>query len=152
MRGTGTIRRRLSPSSVRTCRGAGWWVTAGITDYAGRRLMRCGDESTPRARGTSAVAATSFAAHVLATGRARATRTLVVRRPRPGRFTLGQLDGRLLASEPQSHVAVIAPTRSGKTTRYVIPWLLEHDGPAVVTSTKTDVVPQRANTASGTAR
>lgn len=72
--------------------------------------------------------------------RPRDLRSLAVRRPQHGRFTLGRLDGRLLASDPQSHVAVIAPTRSGKTTRYVIPWLLEHDGPAVVTSTKTDVL------------
>jgi type IV secretory pathway TraG/TraD family ATPase VirD4 len=46
----------------------------------------------------------------------------------------------MLASDHEAHVAVIAPTRSGKTTRYVIPWLLEHDGPAIVTSTKTDVL------------
>jgi len=59
---------------------------------------------------------------------------------RPGRFTLGRLDGRLIVSQPESHVALIAPTRSGKTTRHVIPWLLEHDGPAIATSTKLDVV------------
>src|SRR2546427_107547 len=65
---------------------------------------------------------------------------LVARRRQPGRFTLGTLDGRLLLSDPEAHVAVIAPTRAGKTTRCVIPWLLEHDGPAIVTSTKTDVL------------
>ena len=58
----------------------------------------------------------------------------------PGRFTLGRLDGRLVLSDRDSHVALIAPTRSGKTTRFVIPWLLEHDGPAIVTSTKLDIV------------
>jgi type IV secretion system protein VirD4 len=72
--------------------------------------------------------------------RSRDLPELVVRRAQPGRFTLGRLDGRLLASEPESHVALIAPTRSGKTSRYVIPWLLEHDGPAIVTSTKSDVL------------
>lgn len=56
------------------------------------------------------------------------------------RFTLGRLDGRILASDGEAHVAVVAPTRSGKTTRCVIPWLLEHSGPAIVTSTKADVV------------
>lgn len=35
---------------------------------------------------------------------------------------------------------MIAPTRAGKTTRCVIPWLLEHDGPAIVTSTNRDVI------------
>ncbi len=65
---------------------------------------------------------------------------LIVPRPQPGRFTLGRVDRRLLASHPEAHVAVIAPTRSGKTTRCVIPWLLEHHGPAIVTSTKTDIL------------
>jgi type IV secretory pathway TraG/TraD family ATPase VirD4 len=63
-----------------------------------------------------------------------------VSKPERGRFTLGRLDGHLLAADDEAHAAVIAPTRSGKTTRYVIPWLLEHDGPAIVTSTKTDVL------------
>ena len=53
--------------------------------------------------------------------------------------TAGRLDRRLLAADSEAHAAVIAPTRSGKTTRCIIPWLLEHDGPAVVTSTKRDV-------------
>ena len=57
-----------------------------------------------------------------------------------GRFSLGSLDHRQLWSDPESHVTLVAPTRSGKTSRYVIPWLLEHDGPAIVTSTKTDVL------------
>lgn len=72
--------------------------------------------------------------------RARDVDHLVVPGPQPGRFTLGRLDGRLLASDSEAHIAVIAPTRSGKTTCCVIPWLLEHDGPAIVTSTKTDVL------------
>lgn len=55
-------------------------------------------------------------------------------------FTIGRLDGRTVATEEQAHVVVIAPTRAGKTTRCVIPWLLEHDGPAIVTSTKRDVL------------
>ena len=55
-------------------------------------------------------------------------------------FSVGRLDGRPLWTEEQAHIAVIAPTRAGKTTRCVIPWLLEHDGPAIVTSTKRDVL------------
>lgn len=70
--------------------------------------------------------------------------SLIVRRREPERFTLGTLDGRLLAADPEAHVAVVAPTRSGKTTRCVIPWLLEHRGPAIVTSTKTDVLASTA--------
>lgn len=55
-------------------------------------------------------------------------------------FSVGRLDGRDLWTEEEAHVAVVAPTRAGKTTRCVIPWLLEHDGPAIVTSTKRDVL------------
>jgi type IV secretion system protein VirD4 len=55
-------------------------------------------------------------------------------------FSVGRIDGRRLRADEQSHVAVIAPTRAGKTTRLVIPWVLEHDGPLVVTSTKRDVL------------
>ena len=36
-------------------------------------------------------------------------------------------------------VMLIAPTRSGKTARYVVPDVLEHEGPQLVTSVKTDV-------------
>jgi len=64
---------------------------------------------------------------------------------RPDRFTLGRLDGRMVLSDPESHVALVAPTRSGKTTRFVIPWLLEHEGAAIVTSTKLDVVEAAAD-------
>ena len=58
---------------------------------------------------------------------------------RDGRFTIGRVDGRQVYADPEAHVAIVAPTRSGKTTRYIIPWLLEHGGPAIVTSTKRDV-------------
>jgi type IV secretion system protein VirD4 len=61
------------------------------------------------------------------------------RRSRGG-FTVGTIDGRRLRTDAEAHIAVIAPTRSGKTTRCVIPWLLEHAGPAIVTSTKRDVL------------
>lgn len=64
---------------------------------------------------------------------------------RRDRFTLGRLDGRFVLSDAESHVALVAPTRSGKTTRFVIPWLLEHEGPAIVTSTKLDVVDAAAD-------
>lgn len=55
-------------------------------------------------------------------------------------FSVGRLDGRRLWTDEEAHIAVIAPTRAGKTTRCVIPWLLEHEGPAIVTSTKRDVL------------
>lgn len=40
----------------------------------------------------------------------------------------------------QHHVLVVGPPRSGKTTRLVAPALRRHPGPAVVTSTKSDVI------------
>lgn len=55
-------------------------------------------------------------------------------------FSLGRVDGRPVYADEEAHVVVIAPTRAGKTTRCVIPWLLEHDGPAIVTSTNRDVI------------
>lgn len=55
-------------------------------------------------------------------------------------FAVGRIDGRPLYADEEAHVAVIAPTRAGKTTRCVVPWLLEHNGPTVVTSTKRDVL------------
>lgn len=58
----------------------------------------------------------------------------------PGGFLVGRLDRHEIRTHEEAHVALIAPTRAGKTTRYVIPWLLEHDGPAIVTSTKRDIL------------
>ena len=72
--------------------------------------------------------------------RPRDLHDLTSRRRTRGGFSLGTLDRRKLRSDPEGHVALIAPPRAGKTTRFVIPWLLEHDGPAIVTSTKRDVL------------
>jgi len=35
---------------------------------------------------------------------------------------------------------VVAPPRAGKTSGLVVPWVLDHDGPAVVLSSKRDVL------------
>ena len=61
---------------------------------------------------------------------------------RVGRIGLGQTDpgGQLLAAEPKHSVCVLGPAGSGKTVSVVIPTLLDWDGPAVVTSVKTDVL------------
>lgn len=55
-------------------------------------------------------------------------------------WSLGELRGRPLRSGAESHLMAVAPTRSGKTTRVVVPALLEHRGPAIVLLNKTDVV------------
>src|SRR4051794_32267792 len=63
------------------------------------------------------------------------------RRPEPGdSWPLGYLRRAELRSAPELHLAVVAPTRAGKSTRIVIPAAREHAGPAVILSNKTDVV------------
>ena len=85
---------------------------------------------------------------------------LVVQRPVPsGRFVLGRVHGQLVATEDRraaeadghasaargfrqgdrGSVAVIGPSRSGKTVN-VIAGLLDWDGPAVVVSVKRDLI------------
>ena len=66
-------------------------------------------------------------------------RRLWVPGPEPGRpylGVIGRAPARTLAAEPEIHPMLIAPQRSGKTTGFIIPWLLDHDGPALVLSTK----------------
>jgi type IV secretory pathway TraG/TraD family ATPase VirD4 len=70
----------------------------------------------------------------------RDLRELVVRKRSGARFTIGRLGRCTLAAGPESHVLVVAPPGAGKTMRLVVPWLLEHDGPAIVTSSKNDIV------------
>ncbi len=69
-------------------------------------------------------------------------RRLWIRAPQSGRPYLGITGdhrGRMLAAEPEVQPMVIAPPRAGKSSGYVVPWLLDHDGPAMVLSTKRDV-------------
>ena len=64
-------------------------------------------------------------------------------RGRPGRdgiFLLGQHGRRPLVTQPETSVLVIGPTRSGKTAGLVIPNLLDWEGPAIATSTKSELV------------
>jgi type IV secretion system protein VirD4 len=71
----------------------------------------------------------------------RDVRTLVVRRPEPGRLTLGHgPGGRLLAAEPGHSLLVLGPTQSGKTSGLAIPAILEWPGPVVATSVKNDLL------------
>jgi type IV secretion system protein VirD4 len=64
-------------------------------------------------------------------------------RGRPGHrgvFLLGRHGRRMLVTQAETSVLVIGPTRSGKTAGLVIPNLLEWDGPAIATSTKSELV------------
>src|SRR5690606_4854192 len=70
----------------------------------------------------------------------RDLKPLLVRRPQPGRLTLGTVGRRLVATEAQHSVAVIGPAGTGKTTGFAIPALLEWDGPVIATSVKGDLL------------
>ena len=62
--------------------------------------------------------------------------------PAPGRPFLGwtgRAPARMLACEPEVQTLLVSPPRVGKSTGFVIPWLLDHDGPALVLSVKRDV-------------
>lgn len=70
----------------------------------------------------------------------RHLRRLVVRRPLPGRVTIGWSGRRLLACEPQASLAVIGPSGCGKTAGFAIPALLEWEGPIIAMSVKADLI------------
>ena len=56
-----------------------------------------------------------------------------------GRLLVGSFDGADVCVPARTSVMAIAPTRTGKTSRLVVPNLLRWDGPALVTSVKRDV-------------
>ena len=53
---------------------------------------------------------------------------------------LGDANGRPAFTARESHLLVLGPPRSGKTTSVIVPNLTLHRGPAVVTSTKNDIL------------
>lgn len=61
------------------------------------------------------------------------------RRAEPRRQRLGFLGKDLIQTDICASVMVVAPTDSGKTAGNVVPDILDHVGPAVITSVKTDV-------------
>ena len=65
---------------------------------------------------------------------------LRVRRPEPGRITLGHHRRALIAAEERVSVMVVGPTQSGKTTGLVVPAMREWHGPVLATSIKADVL------------
>ncbi|HEY8687010.1 MAG TPA: type IV secretory system conjugative DNA transfer family protein, partial [Chloroflexota bacterium] len=67
-------------------------------------------------------------------------RALRRRKGRTGVFLVGVRRRRMLTTQPETSVLVIGPTRSGKTSGLVIPNLLEWAGPAIATSTKSELV------------
>jgi type IV secretion system protein VirD4 len=128
---------------------AGWLTAlalrwrAGVKGIGPVRLRRLGVKGTAR----------------YATARDLAP--LVVKGPMPGRFILGRVGGHLVATEDRrlapaasrraqrrqgdrGAVALIGPSRSGKTTA-AIAGILEWTGPAVLASVKTDLLAATVN-------
>jgi type IV secretion system protein VirD4 len=60
--------------------------------------------------------------------------------PQPGRVTLGEYRGRLLAAEARASVLGVGPSQSGKSTGLIVPAILQWLGPVLSTSVKADVV------------
>jgi type IV secretory pathway TraG/TraD family ATPase VirD4 len=69
-------------------------------------------------------------------------RSLLVDGPGPDRIVIGRYGrpSRLLAVEGNVQTLVVAAPRTGKTSGVIIPALLEHQGPCVNTSVRTDVL------------
>lgn len=67
-------------------------------------------------------------------------RTLRATGAEANRLVLGRRGRRLVATEDNHSVVVFGPTGSGKTSALVVPALLEHAGPAVALSVKTDLL------------
>ena len=63
-----------------------------------------------------------------------------LRDERPDSWSTLRLDGRWIRTAPETHVLLVAPTGSGKTTGPVTTWILEHRGPVLVTSPKRDIL------------
>jgi len=72
--------------------------------------------------------------------RARDLRGLLIRRPEPGRITLGRRRGGVVAIERRHSLLVIGPPQTGKTAGLAIPAILEWPGPVLVTSSKSDIL------------
>jgi type IV secretion system protein VirD4 len=72
--------------------------------------------------------------------RPRDLSALACRRDR-ARLRLGTIGRRrvLLAAQEELNLLLVAPTRAGKTSRFVVPWTLEAPGPCISLSVKRDV-------------
>ena len=61
--------------------------------------------------------------------------------PRKGRVTLGRFESSLIAAGDRASTVVMGPTQlAGKSSRVVIPAILEWDGPVLTTSIKRDTI------------
>lgn len=126
-------------------------LAASVVVAVGIRLWRGSEVGTAKRRPLGVDARAQFA-------RRRDLATIAVRRSSPGRFILGSASGTLVASECRTDrtglgrirrphpragdrgaIALIGPSRSGKTTA-VVSGILEWQGPAVLSSVKDDLL------------
>jgi type IV secretion system protein VirD4 len=114
----------------------GWLVAESVSQWRTGSPL----EKGPRTLGGRAVARGWVRQRTWAIP--RDLRRLWVSEPISGRPYLGSTGTRprrMLAAEPEVQPMVIAPPRAGKSSGFVVPWLLDHDGPALVLSTKRDI-------------
>jgi len=119
--------------------GAGWRLV-GRRRPDRRRRPRGGLPTRPRQRWRLSSRRVSASDPGATWASARDIAGLVVKEPAPGRLVLGRLGRRLVAAEPRQSVLVVGPTQTMKTSGLAIPALLEWQGPALVTSVKTDIL------------
>ena len=115
-----------------------FWATFGLMSSAGCgccigiwRLLIRGRDGRPSGRRVVR------GAHWARRGELRALR---LRKGQKGVFLVGTRGRTMLTTQPETSVLVIGPTRSGKTSGLVIPNLLNWEGPAIATSTKSELV------------
>lgn len=105
---------------------ASWWAIARW-----RHAHRTGTAAPARGRPRSWVELVDTSADPIATAQATAQGH--------GNFAGITETGGAAFAQPEHGTLVIGPPRSGKTSGLVVPMLLLHNGPAVVTSTKDEV-------------
>lgn len=72
-------------------------------------------------------------------GRTHTIAPLLVDRRQADQIVIGTHRHRRLAVQKNVHLLIVAPPRSGKTAGIIIPALLDHAGPVISTSVRTDV-------------
>src|SRR3954468_12874131 len=139
---------RAYPAEVQRLLPGGWgfWSTAGLllvmTGAAVVAAARAIEARMGRAVADRRWYQVFLGRRPQAFGRYRSVTALVVAGPTPERVIVGTIakPAALIAVQDEVQICAIAAPRSGKTSGLVKPALLEHNGPVVTTSTKTDVV------------
>lgn len=120
-------------------------VLAAAVGWLGWKLLRAPSDSLDRRERLGVRTQGRLASR-------RDLRPILVRRPQPGRFVVGRFGRHLIATEDpyaprgrrsrasgRGAVALVGPTRSGKTTA-AIGGILDWDGPGILCSVKSDLL------------